>query len=931
MTGPGQSDKDHIYLIDGSGYIFRAYYALRNIKPRSDGTPVNAVLGFSNMLYKLLEDLAISEKPTHIAVIFDAGRRTFRNDIYPEYKAHRPPAPEDLIPQFPLIRDAVAAFNVPCIEMKGYEADDIIATYAKQAKAQGMKTTIVSSDKDLMQLVENGIELFDSMKNLAIGPDQVHEKFGVGPEKVIDVQALAGDSSDNVPGVPGIGIKGAAELINQYGDLETLLARASEIKQNKRRENLIEFADQARISKELVTLLQDVPVEEKLEDFRVKDIEPEVLYSFLETMEFSNLKAKAISKLGAPEGEPEATQVSRISREKYECVTDLATLDNWLSRIKEAGVCAVDTETTSLNVMRAELVGVSLALGPGEACYIPLAHKGVAEGTLDLGGEGNAAPKQIDKEKALLALKTILEDPGILKIGQNMKYDYLVFKNNGITLTSFDDTMLLSYVLEAGLHGHGMDELAQLHLDHKTVSFKEVAGVGKSQVTFDFVPLDKATEYAAEDADITARLWRILKPDLLKNKLANVYEALERPLVPILAEMEANGIKVDAGVLRRLSNDFSTRLADLEKEIHKLAGSEFNIASPKQLGKVLFEDLGLKGGKRGKSGDFSTGAAVLEGLAAEGNELPKKILDWRQLAKLKSTYTDTLEKEINEKTGRVHTSFALASTTTGRLSSTNPNVQNIPIRTEEGRKIRTAFIAEDGCQLISADYSQIELRLLAEIAEIDTLKKAFKEGLDIHAMTASQVFGIPIEGMDPMVRRKAKAINFGIIYGISAFGLANQIGVSREEARDFMKTYFERFPGIQDYMEKTKEFCRKTGYVETIFGRRCHVPSINEKNFNSRAFGERAAINAPLQGSAADIIRRAMIRMPAALKAKGLEDVKMLLQVHDELIFEAPSEKVEAAIPVITKTMETATHPLLDLSVPLIVECGVGTSWDQAH
>lgn len=931
MTGAEKSDKDHIYLIDGSGYIFRAYYALRNIKPRSDGTPVNAVLGFSNMLYKLLEDLANSEKPTHIAVIFDAGRRTFRNDIYPEYKANRPEAPEDLIPQFPLIRDAVAAFNVPCIEMKGFEADDIIATYARRAKEAGMKTTIVSSDKDLMQLVENGIELFDSMKNLAIGPDQVREKFGVGPDQVIDVQALAGDSSDNVPGVPGIGIKGAAELINQYGDLETLLARASEIKQNKRRENLIEFADQARVSKELVTLLQDVPVAEKLDDFKVRDIEPAALYSFLDTMEFRTLKAKAISKLGAPEGEPEAAGTSEISREKYQCVTDLGALDNWLSRIREAGVCAVDTETTSLNVMRAELVGVSFALGPGEACYIPLTHKGLAEGTLDLAGDGNAAPKQIDKEKALLALKVILEDPGILKIGQNMKYDYLVFKNNGIIVTSFDDTMLLSYVLEAGLHGHGMDELSQLHLSHKTVSYKEVAGVGKSQVTFDYVPLDKATEYAAEDADITARLWRILKPDLLKNKLVSVYEALERPMVPVLADMEANGIKVDAGVLRRLSNDFSTRLAELEKEIHKLAGSEFNIASPRQLGKVLFEDLGLKGGKRGKSGDFSTGAAVLEGLAVEGNELPKKILDWRQLAKLKSTYTDTLEKEINEKTGRVHTSFALASTTTGRLSSTNPNVQNIPIRTEEGRKIRTAFIAEDGCQLISADYSQIELRLLAEIAGIDALKKAFKDGLDIHAMTASEVFGIPIEGMDPMVRRKAKAINFGIIYGISAFGLANQIGVSREQARDFMKTYFERFPGIQDYMEKTKEFCRKTGYVETIFGRRCHVPSINEKNFNSRAFGERAAINAPLQGSAADIIRRAMIRMPAALKAKGLGDVKMLLQVHDELIFEAPGDKVEVAIPVITKTMENATHPLLDLSVPLTVECGVGPSWDQAH
>ena len=923
--------KDHIYLIDGSGYIFRAYHALPPMT-RSDGTPVNAVYGFSAMLYKLLEDLAADEQATHIAVIFDAGRKTFRNDIFEAYKANRPPAPEDLVPQFPLIRDAVKAFNVPCIEMEGFEADDIIATYSTEASQMGFEVTIVSSDKDLMQLVGPGIGMFDTMKNKHIGPDEVVEKFGVGPEKVIEVQALAGDSTDNVPGVPGIGVKTAAELINIYGDLETLLMHAGEIKQPKRRESLMENADAARISLQLVTLKTDVPVKEKLEDFKVKEIEAKPLLAFLDEMEFKTIKAKAIAKLGedAAAGETTTKEVSVKTRE-YECITQLKALEKWLDRIRQVGFCAVDTETTSLNVMRSELVGVSLALDAGDACYIPLAHKSGEDGGLNLEGNNGETPEQVPFDKAMALLKSMLEDPAILKVGQNMKYDYLVFLKHGIELGPFDDTMLLSYVLAAGLHGHGMDELSELHLGHKPVSFKEVAGTGKNQITFDYVPLDKATEYAAEDADITAQLWRSLKPEVREKRLMGVYETLERPMVPVLARMEEAGIKVDAPTLQRLSNDFSKRLQALEKEIHKIAGTEFNIASPRQLGKILFEDMGLKGSKKGKSGDYSTGAQILEDLAGEGHELPGKILEWRQLAKLKSTYTDSLQNEINEKTGRVHTSFMLAGTTTGRLASTDPNVQNIPIRTEEGRKIRTAFVAEKGCKLLSADYSQIELRILADIADIDALKKAFREGQDIHAMTASEVFGVPIQDMEPMIRRKAKAINFGIIYGISAFGLARQINVSREEAKAFMDTYFKRFPGIRDYMEETKEFCRKHGYVETLFGRRCHVRTINDKNPNLRHFGERAAINAPIQGSAADIIRRAMIRMPQALNNEGLGNVKMLLQVHDELIFEAPDQAIDKAIPVIKNVMENATLPPVSLAVPLVVDCGTGDSWDTAH
>jgi DNA polymerase I len=929
---PKAGKAGHLYLVDGSSFIFRAYYALPKMS-RTDGTPVNAVFGFSAMLFKLLEDLADGAKPTHLAVVFDAARESFRNEIYPDYKAQRPDAPEDLIPQFELIRDAVKAFHVPCIEMRGFEADDIIATYAREASEKGIKVTIVSSDKDLMQLVTDGVELYDSMKNRPIGPNEVKEKFGVFPNKVIDVQALAGDSVDNIPGVPGIGVKTAAELINQYGDLETLLKRAGEIKQPKRREKLLAHAEDARIAKRLVTLKDDVPLKEKIESFTVRAPRAKDLFPFLDTMEFKSLKAKAQAKFGpAPAAEGgEAAKAARIDTGHYACITELKTLKSWVATAREQGFCAVDTETTSLDAMQAALVGVSLALGPGEACYIPLRHKAGGGEGLDLDGKKGKPVAQLAPAAALKELKPLLEDPGILKVGQNLKYDFLIFLREGIEVAPIDDTMLMSYALECGLHGHGMDELSAMHLGHTPISFKQVAGTGKNQVTFDYVPLKEATAYAAEDADVTLRLWRVFKPRLPKEGLTTVYETLERPLVPVLARMEEAGVKADAAILKRLSNEFAGRLAKLEKEIHKIAGNEFNIASPRQLGKILFEDMKLSGGRKGKSGDYSTDADTLEALAAEGHKLPAKVLAWRQLAKLKSTYTDTLQNQINPETGRVHTSYALAATSTGRLASTDPNVQNIPIRTEEGRKIRTAFVAEKGNVLVSADYSQIELRLLAHLADIEALKEAFHKGLDIHAMTASQVFGVPIEGMDPMVRRSAKAINYGIIYGMSAFGLAAQIGVSREEAKAYMDAYFKRFPGIKEYMETTKEFCRKHGYVTTIFGRRCHVRGIKDKNANLRAFSERAAINAPLQGSAADVIRRAMIRIPGALEAAKLSRVRMLLQVHDELVFELPKADAEKAIPVIRRVMERAPEPTVRIAVPLTVDCHTGKNWDEAH
>lgn len=926
------SNGNHLYLIDGSSFIFRAYHAIRPLN-RPDGTPVNAVSGFCNMLFKLLRDLDDSERPSHLAVIFDAGKKTFRNDIYPEYKAHRPPAPDDLIPQFKIIHDAVEAFNLPSIQLAGYEADDIIATYAKQAESNGSKVTIVSTDKDLMQLVSDDVRMLDTMKNRHIGIEEVTEKFGLGPEKVIEIQALAGDSADNIPGVPGIGVKTAALLLSEFGDLDTLLARAGEIKQNKRRENLIEFADQAKLSLELVTLALDVPDLPSIDDFALGDIDPDKVLPFLEEQNFRSLQTRILTHLG-PDVSAEFAPIEDAAPKevKYETVTTIEALKRWIKLAENARQITIDTETTSTNAMAADLVGISLSINSGDACYIPLAHVNHSDEPVDLLSESSAEPipDQIPMQEALELLKPLLKNPAILKIAQNMKYDALVLKKYDVEITPLDDTMLLSYVLDAGVNKHNMDELARVHLDLSTIPFKEIAGTGKKQITFDKVAIDKATEYAAEDADITGRLHRLLKPRLVQEKMVTVYETLERPLVPVLVDMEHNGIKVDKDMLNRLSNEFAVRLSELEGVIHDLAGHAFNIASPKQLGEVLFEEMAIPGGKKSKTGAYTTGADILEKLAADGHELPEKVLEWRALAKLKSTYTDALQNIINKDTGRIHTSYSLAATTTGRLSSTDPNLQNIPIRTEEGRKIRNAFIPEQGYKLVAADYSQIELRLLAHIAELDSLKKAFNDGIDIHAMTASEVFGVPIEGMDPIVRRQAKAINFGIIYGISSFGLANQLGMSRTEAKTFIDKYFERFPGIRHYMEDTKQYCRDKGYVETIFGRKIHIGSINDKNGMRRSFGERAAINAPIQGSAADVIRRAMIQMPDALKQAGL-NAKMLLQVHDELVFEVPEEEIEKTTPIITSVMEKAALPALQISVPLTVDCGIGDNWNEAH
>jgi DNA polymerase-1 len=912
---------EHLYLVDGSGYIFRAFFAIPPMT-RPDGTPVNAVFGFTKMLMKLVAD----SDADGLAVIFDAGRRSFRNDIYPDYKAHRPDAPEELVPQFALIREATRACNLPCIEMEGFEADDIIASYARLASAQGIKVTIVSSDKDMMQLVGPGVSMLDPMKNRMIGPEEVVEKFGVGPERVIDVQALAGDSSDNVPGVPGIGVKTAAQLITEYGDLESLLARAGEIKQPKRRERLLENADLARISLQLVTLRQDVPLAEPMEAFAVQEPDPEVLRPFLEENGFKSIIAQlgaAATREAAPDSPTEA---------QYELVQSPEALERWVAAAFAQGSVAVDTETTGLDAMAAELVGVSLALKPGAACYIPLAHKAVEAD--EPGGLALTAaeppPEQIPLEAALAILKPLLEHPGVLKIGQNIKYDALIFARVGVALGPIDDTMLLSYVLDAGMHGHGMDELARLHLDYETIKFSEVAGSGKARVTFDRVPLDKALDYAAEDADITWRLHRALKPRLLATQLVTVYETMERPLVPILTEMERAGIKVDRDTLRRQSNDFAQRAKELELEIHGLAGRSFTIGSPKQLGEILFDEMGLPGAKRGKSGAYATGAEILEDLVTQGHDLPARVLDWRQLTKLKSTYTDALQAQVNPETGRVHTSFAQAVASTGRLSSSDPNLQNIPIRTEEGRKIRTAFIAEEGHRLLSVDYSQIELRLAAEICDEAALKEAFRAGQDIHAITASQVFGVPVEGMDPMVRRQAKAINFGIIYGISAFGLARSLKIPVGEAKAFIETYFQRYPGIKSYMAETKKRAREQGYVTTLFGRRIHVPGIADKNPARRNFSERAAINAPIQGTAADVIKRAMIRMPQALARAGVK-ARMLLQVHDELLFEVPEDEVEVTSEVVREVMEGACRPVIELSIPLIADAGVGDNWAEAH
>ena len=969
----------HVYLVDGSGYIFRAFHALPPLTRPSDGLPVGAVHGFCQMLWKLIGDTKSGDQPTHLAVIFDAGSQTFRNEIYAEYKAQRPPPPEELVPQFPLFRDAVKAFNVPCIEMEGFEADDLIATYAQNIADAGGQVTIVSSDKDLMQLVQPGVDMLDTMKNKRIGPDEVFEKFFVEPERVVDVQSLAGDSVDNVPGVPGIGVKTAAQLIQEYGDLDTLLERAGEIKQPKRRERLIEFADQARVSRDLVRLKLDVPVTVTPDQMGVHEPVSDVVLGFLSEMEFSTLTRKIAESLGAeppaapvksvgstvkkrvagsgdgkdggqsindgvatPQAVVEhnqrlATEVA-IDRSSYETVVTLEALTAWVEDIQEAGKFAFDTETTGLDAMQADLVGFSLATKPGRACYVPVGHTASGEG-LDF-GDGEALA-QLSLRDALDVLKPILEDPAILKIGQNLKYDILVMKRYGVNLRSFDDTMLISYALDGGRGGHGMDDLAQRHLGHSCIPFKQVIALapGKkiADKTFAGVPIDKATEYAAEDADITLRLWLAMKPRLVAERMTTVYETLERPLVPVIVDMEHAGISTDRTVLSRLSATFAQRAAQLEDEVYELAGEKFNLASPRQLGELLFDKLQLPGGKKTKTGQWETRATLLDDLAGN-EELPEDarklvhtMIEWRQLTKLRSTYTDSLPTHVHPETLRIHTSYSLAATTTGRLASTDPNLQNIPIRTKEGREIRTAFIADKGNKLVSADYSQIELRVLAHIADIPQLRQAFDDGLDIHAMTASEMFGVPIEGMPSEVRRRAKAINFGIIYGISAFGLANQLSISREEAAAYIRTYFERFPGIKDYMEATKTSAKANGYVETIFGRRVHYPEINTKNPSARGFFERAAINAPIQGSAADIIRRAMVRIPKAMETAGIESARMLLQVHDELIFEVKETEVDKTLKVVADVMEKSPEPALKLSVPLKVDANAADDWEAAH
>ncbi|MEJ8475007.1 DNA polymerase I [Roseibium algae] len=983
---PALTADDHLILVDGSTFIFRAYHALPPLTRKPDGLPIGAVSGFCNMLWKLLQEGLTPEKgdePTHFAVIFDHSSKTFRSDIYPEYKAQRPPPPEDLIPQFGLIREATKAFSVHSVEQEGFEADDLIATYAVQAAKMGARVTIVSGDKDLLQLIGPNVGMIDTMKNKIFGEPEVFEKFGVGPDKVIEVQSLAGDSVDNVPGVPGIGLKTAALLINEYGDLETLLSRAGEIKQNKRRENLIEFAEQARISKQLVTLKQDVPVDVPVTDLSVTDLNGPKAVGFLKAMGLTTLTKRVAETTGAeaanieaddfqvpgwhipdhkgrmvehaapaaalsadstaPGAEPlpngmmvpqtvataraHAAASAPIDASDYETVTTLEQLKSWIAEAYEVGYVAFDTETTSLDAMQADLVGLSLCSKVGKACYVPLAH---VDGEGDLLGGGGLVEGQIPMAEALAALKPMLEDRGVLKIAQNLKYDWLVMTRHGIDISPADDTMLLSYTLDAGKGGNGMDELSERWLGHKPIPFKEICGSGKSMITFDRVPIDKASAYAAEDADVTLRLWQVLKPRLASERMATVYEKLERPMVPVLARMEKRGISVDRQMLSRLSGDFAQGMAGLEDEIYQLAGERFNIGSPKQLGDILFGKMNLPGGKKTKTGAWSTSASVLDDLAVEGHELPSRIVSWRQLSKLKSTYSDALPGRIHPDTKRVHTSYSLAATTTGRLSSSEPNLQNIPVRTEEGRKIRQAFVAATGHKLISADYSQIELRVLAHMADIPQLKKAFEDGLDIHAMTASEMFGVPIEGMDPMIRRQAKAINFGIIYGISAFGLANQLGIGRGEASAYIKTYFERFPGIKDYMEAIKKDVHANGYVSTIFGRKAHYPEVNTKNPNMRAFYERAAINAPIQGSAADILRRAMVRMEDRLDASKL-DAQMLLQVHDELIFEVPGSQVDATISLVREVMEKACEPVLQLSVPLQVDARAADNWDEAH
>jgi DNA polymerase-1 len=993
---------DHVFLVDGSSYIFRAYHALPPLNRKSDGLQVNAVLGFCNMLWKLMRDMPPDNRPTHLAIIFDKSEVTFRNKLYPEYKAHRPPAPDDLIPQFALIRDAVRAFDLPCIEQGGYEADDLIATYVRQACERGATATIVSSDKDLMQLVTDCVTMYDTMKDKRLGIAEVIEKFGVPPDKVVEVQALAGDSVDNVPGVPGIGIKTAAQLINEYGDLETLLARASEIKQPKRRESLIEHAEKARISRQLVLLDDKVALEVPLDELAVHEPDARKLIAFLKFMEFSTLTRRvaeyaqidiadvaadsgaalpspsptlagegrgggatnadvtggapalalprnggrgselsaahlngpvhgdraALTPAGLAKTRAEAARSMQVKRDAYQSIRSPADLDRWIARILDTGHVAFEAKASSIDPMQADIVGLALAVGPNDACYIPLAHRQSGDGSGLFAAD--LEPDQIKPADVLEVLQPVLESAGVLKIGFNIKFTAVLLAQHGITLRNHDDVQLMSYALDAGRNAHGLDSLAETWLGHAMLTYAEIIGSGKGKLTFEKVKIDRATEYAAEDADILLRLWNVLKPRLAADRMTTVYETLERPLISVLARMERRGISIDRQVLSKLSADFAQTAARIESEIKEIAGEDLNIGSPKQLGDILFGKMGLPGGSKTKTGAWSTSAQVLDELAEQGHDFPRKILDWRQVSKLRSTYTDALPNYVHPQTHRVHTTYALAATTTGRLSSNEPNLQNIPVRTEDGRKIRRAFVAAEGHKLISADYSQIELRLLAEIADIPVLKQAFQDGLDIHAMTASEMFGVPVKDMPGEIRRRAKAINFGIIYGISAFGLANQLSIPREEASAYIKKYFERFPGIRAYMDQTRDFCRANGYVETLFGRKCHYPDIKASNPSVRAFNERAAINARLQGTAADIIRRAMVRMEDALAEKKLS-ARMLLQVHDELIFEVPDDEVAATLPVVQHTMQDAPFPAVLLSVPLQVDARAADNWEEAH
>ncbi len=915
---------DHFYLVDGSGYIFRAYYALPPLSRKSDGLPTGAVIGFCNMLFKLLEDSRSDEsnqKPTHFAVIFDSARKNFRNDIYKDYKANRSEAPDDLAPQFDYIRKAVKAFNLPSIEQINYEADDLLATYAQKIINLGAKVTIISSDKDLMQLVSKNIRLFDPMKSKVIGKKEVEEKFGVKPEQVVDVQSLAGDSSDNIPGVPGIGIKTAAELIKKYKNLDNLLDKADEISQKKRRETLIENKKSALLSRKLVTLKNDVQVEEKLENFLIKDVEKDKLYDFLREMEFNRLLSQAISFYGESVSKKfdnsKDVKPNKIDLSKYETIVDEKKLDEWMSILKDKKIISVDTETSSLNPIEADLVGISFCYSPNNACYIPLKH---------------SSQKCLDKSLVLNKVKKILEDKSIKKIGQNIKFDNIIFKKNNISIDPIEDTMLVSYTLDAGVNRHNLDTLASIHLNHKTITFKDLVGTGKKKITFADVDLKKATEYAAEDADVTFRLYEFLKERMDKQRLNKIYELFEVPLIKILSDMEINGIKVDSIYLKKLSKKFENKINTIEKEIYKIAKKKFNIASTKQLGEIIYNELKIRNLKKTKKGSLATSASILEDLAFKGHKFPSLVLDWRQLSKLKNTYTDALQEHINFETKRVHTSFLLAATNTGRLASSDPNLQNIPIKTDDGREIRKAFIAEKNNVLISADYNQIEMRILADMAGVKALKKAFTNKEDIHSLTASQVFNVPINKVDKNLRRKAKTINFGIIYGITQYGLAKQISVSNEEALEFINSYFKKFPEIKEYMQSTVKFCRKNGYVNNIFGRRIHLRGINDKNFSVRSFQERAAINAPIQSSAADIIRIAMIKLKEVEKSKKIYDSKMLLQIHDELVFECSIKNQTAVEKIVKKTMESiSTSEYHKFSIPLDVNVNSGNNWDEAH